>query len=368
MKRLELLDYARLFAAVAVILFHYCALALTHDRLHSFTLPVSIMEICKYGHLGVPFFFMISGYVIFYSALDRSPGKFASARVARLYPTFWVCMTITAACIYFWGLERMTVYPSQFLAHLTMIPRDIQRMPYIDGAYWTLHWELYFYLLVFVLLLLKAKARHLTLFFQVWPVVMLALWLGGMDNLPFLSSLYPLFAAGAVFAILARQVSWLSIVALACSYILCMKQYLFLEEFGEESAWVVGLIITSFFVFFFYLNSARGSAMKLPGSKLAGALTYPVYLLHQTIGYIVLERMASEQTKYLWLAITILGIFVMAYVVHEVIEKQMAGFWRWLFGWTVAWPVDQLVAGTNRLAGIFRPGTAALAAEAVEPE
>jgi peptidoglycan/LPS O-acetylase OafA/YrhL len=48
----------------------------------------------RYGFLGVPIFFIISGYVIAYSA-ERTAAAFAIARVSRIYPTFLFCMTLT---------------------------------------------------------------------------------------------------------------------------------------------------------------------------------------------------------------------------------------------------------------------------------
>lgn len=354
MKRLELLDYARLLAAVAVIFYHYFSHGLKVGHIDTYTMPDMVIQICKYGYLGVPFFFIISGYVIFFSALNRSAGKFIASRVTRLYPTFWTCATISAAIIYFWGGDDKHVTLGQYLVNLTMIPRDFG-VPYIDGAYWTLHWELYFYMMVFVLLLLKAGTRQLTLFFQLWPIVMMAVWLMGYKDVPFLSGLYGYFAAGAVFAILSTRVTWLSIVALACSYVISMDVYVGITDFRHPSFLPVAGSTTLFFLFFFFINTPKGSSLSLPGSKLAGALTYPVYLLHQYAGYVVLQRMATEQTKFFWIFTCMAGAFLVALLVHLVVEKRMADLWRWLFGWTVAWPVDQLAGRVDRVAMSLRP-------------
>ena len=52
----------------------------------------------QYGFLGVPVFFIISGFVIAYSAEGRTPVGFAIARFSRIYPTFLFCVLPLARC------------------------------------------------------------------------------------------------------------------------------------------------------------------------------------------------------------------------------------------------------------------------------
>jgi peptidoglycan/LPS O-acetylase OafA/YrhL len=52
----------------------------------------------------VPAFFVISGFVIAYSAEGRTATGFAIARFSRIYPTFVFCMTLTCLAIAFLGV------------------------------------------------------------------------------------------------------------------------------------------------------------------------------------------------------------------------------------------------------------------------
>jgi peptidoglycan/LPS O-acetylase OafA/YrhL len=88
MKRIDLLDYARLFAAFCVLALHYTYSGITNGKVTSIGHIDSIIDITKYGYLGVEFFFMISGYVIFFSATNSSASKFIVSRAVRLYPLF----------------------------------------------------------------------------------------------------------------------------------------------------------------------------------------------------------------------------------------------------------------------------------------
>ncbi len=90
--RIEGLDILRLFAALSVVIFHYSFRGAAADDLTRVSLP-ALVPITKYGYLGVDLFFVISGFVIAWSAEGRHWLQFAVARFARIYPAFVFCMT-----------------------------------------------------------------------------------------------------------------------------------------------------------------------------------------------------------------------------------------------------------------------------------
>src|SRR3546814_13480038 len=54
---------------------------------------------------GLLIFFAISGYVITLSAEGRTAFDFAVGRVARLWPTFVLCASVTAIVLYNWPVR-----------------------------------------------------------------------------------------------------------------------------------------------------------------------------------------------------------------------------------------------------------------------
>ena len=88
---LPALDLLRLFAALSVVLFHYAFRGAAADGYTHVHLP-ELIPFAKYGARGVSLFFVISGFVIAYSAVGRSTQDFAIARITRLYPGFLICM------------------------------------------------------------------------------------------------------------------------------------------------------------------------------------------------------------------------------------------------------------------------------------
>ncbi len=139
--RLHELDALRFVAAVAVVLYH-----LTYSNTVQAAFP-EVDGVTRFGYMGVDLFFIISGFVILWSAQGRSPVAFVIARFSRLYPVFWVALLTTSAVVWHDGVITIR----QILLNATMVPGNLGA-GFIDGAYWTLQVELNFYFLIFVLL------------------------------------------------------------------------------------------------------------------------------------------------------------------------------------------------------------------------
>ena len=118
--RVEALDLLRLFAALSVVAYHYCFRGAGADGMTWLSLP-EVMPVSKYGFLGVQLFFVISGFVIAYSAEGRNVREFFVARAARIYPGFLVAMTLTFIVILGFGAPRFQASVSDWLANLPWI-------------------------------------------------------------------------------------------------------------------------------------------------------------------------------------------------------------------------------------------------------
>jgi peptidoglycan/LPS O-acetylase OafA/YrhL len=94
--------------------------------------------------------------------------------------------------------------------------------------------------------------------------------------------------------------------------------------------------------------------IKLPRARQIGAITYPLYLLHQTIGYVILKHFANEQNKLLMIPATMLIMIAFAYLLHRIVEVKMRGFWRKLFDVVIARPIQFLEEQLLRLKAKLR--------------
>jgi peptidoglycan/LPS O-acetylase OafA/YrhL len=201
-KRLDILDYARFIAVLFVISFHYTFNGIANGKVTSITHIPFIIEYSKYGYLGVELFFLISGYVIFYSAKNRTASQFATARALRLYPSYWFAIIFTSTFAYFWGGNLMSVNLSEIFVNFTMF-QSYLGYANVDGVYWTLVFEVQFYLAVFVLLFIGVQ-KYFDAIFIAWPILILLAFLLHLHIL-FLGGYFSYFAAGALFAIMKEK-------------------------------------------------------------------------------------------------------------------------------------------------------------------
>jgi peptidoglycan/LPS O-acetylase OafA/YrhL len=335
MRRLELLDYGRFFAAIIVVLFHYTFNGIVNGKIDSLDHIDSLIEFTKYGYLGVELFFMISGFVIFNSAKNRTPAQFAVSRAIRLYPSYWFAVIFTSIFAWYWGGDLMSVNPNQIIMNFTLL-QNYLNIAHVDGVYWTLVYEIKFYALVFFLLIIGLQ-KHLNLLFLLWPIAMLIALIIGHDDLPYLGGYFYYFSAGALFALLKIDKSLKIILSIIISFGLGLfysteQALLKSESMGVVfSEYVVGGIIVSFFVFFIYMNTKKAQLLTLPLSNTLGALTYPVYLIHAHFGYMFISKYGTEENKFFIYIVIISIVLSISYFMHKAIEVRFYNVWKTLF-------------------------------------
>ena len=96
------------------------------------------------------------------------------------------------------------------------------------------------------------------------------------------------------------------------------------EQYGTPlSIPVVMLIIGGFFVIFALLAGNRLSFLNRPGMLILGALTYPLYLLHERIGFCIMRMLGYDidQNSLLWGLIV--AILVLSLLVHLMVERPL---------------------------------------------
>lgn len=111
-----------------------------------------------FGRIGVVAFFGVSGLLIPSSLRDDRPDAgraFLIRRVFRLFPAYWLSVPLGVLAI--WTLFGKAIGPRDIALNLTMVPGLLKATP-VMGSYWTLEYELGFYVLC--LALFKAGLLH----------------------------------------------------------------------------------------------------------------------------------------------------------------------------------------------------------------
>jgi exopolysaccharide production protein ExoZ len=151
-KKYSLIQILRGFAAVFVMLYH----ATRHYNLKN---DVFLNNFFKTGFLGVDIFFVLSGFVISISSFhyfnNQDSIGFIKKRFIRIYPSYWLFLLfpLTLVFLFFPNFisDKTAFEPQNFISLLVLFFNH----PTISQVTWTLSFELYFYLLFFLLIINK---------------------------------------------------------------------------------------------------------------------------------------------------------------------------------------------------------------------
>lgn len=328
--RVNELDLLRFLAALMVVFYHYAFRGRAADDLSVMPYPW-LSGVAQYGYLGVELFFLISGFVILMTAASGSMRAFVISRFVRLYPAFWAACTLTALVTLLLGGERFHVTLTQYLVNMTMLSGFVG-VRSIDGAYWSLFVELRFYALIAVVLLLGQIKRIQPLLIG-WTVATAALEfvpVGLLRNV-LIYEYAPYFIAGATFYLVRasgmttqRAGLLLANLALALRHSLAALPDLDKHYGVHNDPVVVGVAVVVFFAVMLAVSTGRTGPLGRRTWVTLGALTYPLYLIHQNLGYMLFNALYPAVSPHvlLWGAVALMCVG--ARVLNTQVEGRTA--------------------------------------------
>lgn len=326
--RIPALDLLRLVAVLGVIAFHYGFRGPPELR-GGAALP-ELAWFARYGYLGVPVFFVISGFVIAFTANGRTAAGFAIARIARIYPGFIFCMTLTSFSILAFGVSHFETSFVQWAANL-FIAAPALNQPYTDSAYWSLVVEVTFYAWVISLMTAGLFPRRIDAIVLVWLSISMLNELTIDSRLIeriILSEDSGFFAAGLLIYELYRgrrntALQWLLALSIATAVFQAVHN---LGRLRDDTGaifdgWIVAIVcIVSILV---VIRATRIRQLPLPAGVIigAGGLTYPLYLLHQKIGYVALYWIGPVAHPAVLVSAIVIAIMLLSWAMWRYVEK-----------------------------------------------
>lgn len=329
-QRVNEVDLLRFIAALAVVFYHYAFRGYAADNLSIMPYPL-LAPIAKYGYLGVELFFMISGFVILMTATNSTLRRFFISRTTRLYPAFWLACTLTFLITLWLGAPRFSASFSDYLGNMTLLG-EFLGVSALDGSYWSLFVELRFYFLIFLLLLLK-KIHYAETLLVLWLLISFLLEIKPIGALRyiFITEYAAFFIAGATFFLiwsesLSLNKALLLLSAWALSEYEALSALPSMEEHYKTQfnrLVILGIISTFFLGLFLVAQRWTGGLMRKRWLVL-GALTYPLYLIHQNIGYMIFDKLYPTTNPHLLFWGTLALMLLMSYGIYALFEKSLA--------------------------------------------
>jgi peptidoglycan/LPS O-acetylase OafA/YrhL len=331
--RLYEIDLLRITAALSVVIYHYTFSGYAR-HLTSIAYP-ALSVVTRYGYLGVDMFFTISGFVVLLSAWGRRPHEFVISRIVRLYPAYWVAVTLTTIVAITLSRGLFRVRPIQYVANMTML-NAVAHIANIDVVYWTLYAEIRFYFLIFVLAWLGITRSRVVALLWIWLAAtaiiearVLPAGLATTLDILVQSQWSHYFIGGMALCLIYRtRFSWQLGAILVLAYANAVYQAI---NFGHLVANryhqtlyspVIAGVITAIFIVMTLIAFRVTRRLGRPWFAVAGALTYPLYLVHAYNGFVIINLIGRHLNRWVLLVVMVTGMCTMAYAIHQLVETR----------------------------------------------
>ena len=323
-------DVFRGAGALMVLFHHYTN---RYDTLfgHTETWPLSLPF--SLGAWGVCVFFILTGFFLIPSlASSPSLSAYYKKRVIRLYSSYIPCVIITWLLMtYTPPLGNRNVSFVSFLGNLTMF-QGFLGLPNVDGAYWTLAVQLIVYIAIgAIFFLMKKSIGKLLIVMFVWMIVGCGVSFLhnqlGFTKLTFISDakFIQLFIQGLLLYCIGTRLCksiWIYIfLALSVCYDLLWFS-------------VSYFIFNSFLIVLMLVVQLTNVSLKRKGVLVfIGSISFPLYLLHQNIGYLIIRFMEQHGlTSEWWIVMPVSIVIALAWLMTAFVERPISiGIKRLLF-------------------------------------
>jgi len=323
---IEIIDFLRGFAALAVVLFHYSGSTIAAIK------PNYVTDFFEWGRLGVQVFFVISGFIIPYAMYSSSYklkdiGSFLFRRFLRINPPSYVSILLVVLLYYsaIWilgrpiqGMDWPGTSVDTILGNITYFYELFDARPYID-VYWTLEVEFQYYIFMGffypVMIGLVKKPAWLSIAFIVYALLYL---IPALKIFPFFSVSSYFIMGNLLFLYKKKIVSRdFFVPAIMVAMLFCNHQG------GAPYAYsgVIAILIIAFVKF------------KHPVTTFLGNISYSLYITHSFAGFVMeiaLNRVIGTE-----FSVPVRTLLFVPYVMWSI-------FFAWMFYSVVEQPFIKL--------------------------
>lgn len=285
-----------------------------------FSVSNALKPLFSYGYLGVPVFFVISGFIICYSLpANYKLGQFKTfmlKRVIRIEPPYIISILLILAlnysAAYFTHIPLQFAWPD-FLFHFIYL-NNFGLGNYYNVVYWTLGIEFQFYVLIGLLFVLINKS-------PIALVTVMALFLAcSFFNVSGMQLIFPhlsIFGIGIItyFYLYKKQLNKPIYLTLTAAFLLQIWFYVDTPNFLSTA---FALAVLHFWKF------------RHPVLDFFSNISFSLYLTHTIIGGKVinlgLRIVDTDIQRYLLFLFALLASIAFAYLFYIIVEKRAITF------------------------------------------
>lgn len=328
--RLRGLDSLRGIAAMSVVLFHYTS---GYERYFA---PYASKPLfyAPNGHFGVELFFCISGFVIL-GTIERTANlkRFGIHRLARIYPAYLACAVLSFITIRLAHFNVPGLTPLAIAWNATMLT-GLTGTQAIDPSYWTLSYEIVFYVSAAVAWSWLAGAkRRMELPCLAWLAVSLighwVAWVPQHHRLMVVLNVE--YANLFVLGMMLYYLSQGSRTRLTRPTLLgALLMALFPPEYnsGHLPQPIYIALVLGICGAIWVVARTGGNFLDIRPLVFLGDLSYSLYLIHQMVGFALIGMLlrAGLGTNAAIL-LTIFAVVGLAYCLRRLVERPAE---RWI--------------------------------------
>jgi peptidoglycan/LPS O-acetylase OafA/YrhL len=298
--------------------------------------PFSFLNFINYGVIGVDIFFVLSGFIMFYSVQNNTKGgvTFLIDRFFRIFPVYWVMTLLLVLSALILPLNSYNTFYTwdSLLKSLLLIPNanpnGFGNFPFLYVG-WTLTYEMFFYSVLAISLMINKKYALLiaTVALCILPIRLGdEPLLGGSNILLYefvigvvIAYLYSLIKAGGYAKVILKP-----IYALPLLIILSLYSYYTVKQSGFELP--VKITIAGAVVVLFLLIEETVQKMPRLGFMVSlGDVSYSTYLIHPVIlGWFSLAVRSSDQQiiRFSYIFLFLFLVFFLSKLSFNYIESN----------------------------------------------
>lgn len=296
--KLEYLEALRFVLAFLAMAWHYYYFGPRYGLIRETAIHARVF---RYLSFTVEVFFIISGFIIIASSINRKPLDFLVGRAARLGPCLLLCASVTVAVRMLSGSH---VPLADYVSSILIFPLTWDGG--VDPSYWSLRFELLFYALIFVSLCVFNIEKHIygiAVALIAYDATVIVIRLLGIapalyhDLQQPVGRYAPFFAIGILlYLVFVRKE--MSVRIGAALLAACATGWLRTFQESNRVAYMASdshvSLLTSLLVFaavtgvFALFVRTTGNRRLARVFGVLGKTSYPLYLIHQEVGYRVI--------------------------------------------------------------------------------